>query len=347
VIRTDWLDNLGLDAPTNLDEFVEVMKAFTFNDPDGNGEDDTFGMMMSAVHDGYLDQQIAGAFGLGGGGNSIVINEEGEWVPKTTSDRYKEYLGFLNQLWEAGVVYPDISLDNKQFQAYFTDGTVGYMADTWTWVLRYYRPTGWFAATLDRNPDARVEIMDAFREPELAFYSRGASHWRYMMVTKDVSDAKAARIFEILDTQLTDMELHNTIWDGIEGVHHTMSDDGRRIPSPDWASADVYPLVGGKFMINNSRISQEMLTASFGSVVQDLLAFQATWNRTLTPVDSGFESRVLADIGADLLTIESEYKWNVIIGDKNLANDWDVYIDAWRRAGGDDFVAEYEAYIGQ
>ncbi|UKS28607.1 extracellular solute-binding protein [Paenibacillus sp. HWE-109] len=42
-IRKDWLDKLNLKMPTNYDELVNVMKAFTFNDPDGNGKNDTYG----------------------------------------------------------------------------------------------------------------------------------------------------------------------------------------------------------------------------------------------------------------------------------------------------------------
>lgn len=43
VIRQDWLDNLNLQAPTNMDEFEAVIKAFTEDDPDGNGKKDTYG----------------------------------------------------------------------------------------------------------------------------------------------------------------------------------------------------------------------------------------------------------------------------------------------------------------
>lgn len=43
IIRQDWLDKLGLKAPTNMDEFEAVIKAFTENDPDGNGKADTYG----------------------------------------------------------------------------------------------------------------------------------------------------------------------------------------------------------------------------------------------------------------------------------------------------------------
>ena len=43
-IRTDWLDNLGLKAPTTMDELLEVARAFRYDDPDGNGQDDTWGI---------------------------------------------------------------------------------------------------------------------------------------------------------------------------------------------------------------------------------------------------------------------------------------------------------------
>lgn len=47
IIRQDWLDNLGLQAPTNMDEFEAVIKAFTEDDPDGNGKADTYGFAYS------------------------------------------------------------------------------------------------------------------------------------------------------------------------------------------------------------------------------------------------------------------------------------------------------------
>ena len=43
-IRTDWLDNLGLKAPTTMDELLEVARAFRYDDPDGNDQDDTWGI---------------------------------------------------------------------------------------------------------------------------------------------------------------------------------------------------------------------------------------------------------------------------------------------------------------
>ena len=42
-VRQDWLDALGLEAPTTTEEYLAVMEAFTTQDPDGNGRDDTYG----------------------------------------------------------------------------------------------------------------------------------------------------------------------------------------------------------------------------------------------------------------------------------------------------------------
>ena len=44
-IRQDWLDNLGLEVPRTWDEMAAVAEAFVTQDPDGNGEADTIGIL--------------------------------------------------------------------------------------------------------------------------------------------------------------------------------------------------------------------------------------------------------------------------------------------------------------
>jgi len=43
-IRTEWLENLGLDVPVTLDQLYEVSKAFAYDDPNKNGATDEHGM---------------------------------------------------------------------------------------------------------------------------------------------------------------------------------------------------------------------------------------------------------------------------------------------------------------
>ena len=38
IVRKDWLDELNLPEPATLDDYYNVLKAFTEQDPDGNGK---------------------------------------------------------------------------------------------------------------------------------------------------------------------------------------------------------------------------------------------------------------------------------------------------------------------
>ncbi len=46
-IRRDWLERLELEIPRTYDNYLNVLRAFTFDDPDGNGKDDTYGFTTS------------------------------------------------------------------------------------------------------------------------------------------------------------------------------------------------------------------------------------------------------------------------------------------------------------
>src|SRR5690625_3769266 len=40
IYRKDWADNLDISTPTTTDEFYDMLRAFTEDDPNGSGEDD-------------------------------------------------------------------------------------------------------------------------------------------------------------------------------------------------------------------------------------------------------------------------------------------------------------------
>ena len=46
-IRKDWLDKLGLKVPGTMEELLRVSEAFTKQDPDGNGRNDTYGLAIT------------------------------------------------------------------------------------------------------------------------------------------------------------------------------------------------------------------------------------------------------------------------------------------------------------
>ena len=61
IVRADWLEKLDIDIPETIDRFYEMLKAFKEQDPDGNGQDDTFGYIG---RDTTLFEDVFGAFGI-------------------------------------------------------------------------------------------------------------------------------------------------------------------------------------------------------------------------------------------------------------------------------------------
>lgn len=118
-IRQDWLDNLGLEVPETMDELKEVAHAFTYDDPDGNGQNDTYGLALDGVNIlgnsvGDTDP-IFNAFGcyLGDDGMTYVEGENGEvtWGGANT-EGMKAALSFLQELYADGAIAKDfITMD--------------------------------------------------------------------------------------------------------------------------------------------------------------------------------------------------------------------------------------------
>lgn len=49
--RCDWMEKLGIEAPQTLDDYRAMFEAFATQDPDGNGQDDTYGLTLAGIYD--------------------------------------------------------------------------------------------------------------------------------------------------------------------------------------------------------------------------------------------------------------------------------------------------------
>lgn len=98
-INQEWLDNLGLSAPKNVDELYNVLKAFKTQDPNGNGKPDEI-PMFGAVN---IINYIINAFVYYD--DSRVFNvTDGKLWSAASSDKYREALTFVNKLVEEGLL---------------------------------------------------------------------------------------------------------------------------------------------------------------------------------------------------------------------------------------------------
>lgn len=102
-IRKDWLDKLGMEVPTTVDEFYDAMYAFTYSDPDGNGVDDTCGLCVS-MNSGSTYRGLFDAFGISVRYANFVDGKVVDWF---THPNFIEVIKVYNRMYREGLMEPD------------------------------------------------------------------------------------------------------------------------------------------------------------------------------------------------------------------------------------------------
>lgn len=151
MIRTDWLDKLGLKMPTTIGELTEVLKAFKEKDPGGNGDK---GAPLSI--DGSLATMVnvTGAFGVATSWNEL----DGKLVPTPMHPGFKEYLTYMADLYKQGLLDKEFAVNkDATLKEKFTSGRVGVIPLPW------YDIPG-IADALNKNfPDAKYAYVPALK----------------------------------------------------------------------------------------------------------------------------------------------------------------------------------------
>ena len=132
LIRKDWLDRLGLPVPVTTDDFYNVMKAFTINDPDGDGINNTYGygayIEIRAVEEG-LGCRFAPFFGAFGVEGTYNANKKNPGL-NVRKPEYKQALEYVHKLVEEGLIDPKWPTYSKnQFRAAWKAGKFGMMRE--------------------------------------------------------------------------------------------------------------------------------------------------------------------------------------------------------------------------
>lgn len=114
-INKQWLDNLGLEAPTTWDEFKTVLKAFKENDANGNGDPDDeipFDALQWVCNWSFLQMLSSTGMQLMAAGTSdnlqnLFFAEDGVIKSVFTDLRFKEFILFMRDLHNEGLIHAD------------------------------------------------------------------------------------------------------------------------------------------------------------------------------------------------------------------------------------------------
>lgn len=186
-IRTDWLEKLGLEAPTTMDELIAVAKAFVAADFDGNGVNDTVGIGISKDMWNQLFT-LKGFFNAFDSYPNIWVEDEnGQLVYGATLPGTKTALETLHQMYVDGLIDPEFGIkdDGKVAEA-TTAGKCGILFGA-QWNSIYPLQNN-----KNLEPDGQWQafpIVSATGKPVKAMTDVGTTSWT--VVRKDVAHPEA------------------------------------------------------------------------------------------------------------------------------------------------------------
>jgi len=105
-VRKDWREKLGLPAPKTWSDVETLAKAFTTQDPDGNGKNDTYGFLLpGSTTRGYASWFMS-AFLWQAGGDFIREGQKGTFKASLDEPAAEETLKFMRGMLCEKVVQP-------------------------------------------------------------------------------------------------------------------------------------------------------------------------------------------------------------------------------------------------
>ena len=338
--RQDWLEELGLEVPTNMDELYEVLKAVVAADPDGAG---TTGLSVQSSW--WLTH-----FMLEFTGSVSWTKVDDRYVQYYTLDGYKEFLKYFNKLYEEGLLDPDFILDTEGIsQEKFMAGR--------TFMMNYNIDPAIFTITSDglltAFPDAKIGVMPPLEGPA----GRMVMVNQNDMLGIDLISAECAcpeRVLALLD-YLASEEGQNLVTNGIEGLHYTLGADGEIIRNQEQFDADTANFAGA--WGDGLHFAARILDYRYSYLVpvndpnyellQEASDIRHSCDTALNQYTYQFTSENYVDFNSNVDTVVSEWKTAFLRGEKDVDADWDAYIAALNDAGYSKIEDDLNAWMAE
>jgi putative aldouronate transport system substrate-binding protein len=324
VVRKDWLKKLGLEEPKTLDDLYKVLRAFAYNDPDGNGKQDTYGLANLVSWEYFL--------GVFGGPNKWDV-QNGKLVPDFMTKEYLDTIKFLKKLYDEKILVQDFAVASSIAQR---DDNVN------------KNKAGLYTGSIDDSlrhgdltkivPDAEIDVFTKVEGPKgVRIMPQSGYNGLYMFPKKSVKDE--ARLKELLTfiNKMSDEKMATLIQWGLEGKHYTLK-DSKAMQTPEQEK-----------VFSDHNYDYWQLTASKKNAISGIQSPLATKvfkmmddNEPAALVDpaASLLSETYIKKGTELTKFIDDSRTKYILGQIDDAG-WSKVIEQWRERGGEQIVKEY------
>lgn len=345
VIRQDWLDECGLEAPVTLEEWEDVLVAF--NEKYGA----KFGFALNRFEGGGISSGTGAHAALYAG---YYIDDNGKFQCANAQPEWKEMLTWLNRWYGMGLIDPDFAtVSDADLRTKVLNGEIGVsytaMSQLTNWIAdAEAEGTGaqWvgfgYARTEAGAPTTYIDTT----------YSRVTAN-NYAIITTSCSEEELINALKLLNYGFTEEGI--LYWNfGKEGVSYNLDANG----NPQWTelvSNDASGLSNGISKYSgaaNAPISiqlEDFVKTTKADVAVDAVykwVDNSTAQQYCVPntTKTAEDATSCNDIKATLWTYIAEMALKFITGDESLDN-FDDFVENMNSKGLTELLAiEQEAY---
>jgi len=321
-IRQDWLDNLGLDIPTNLHQFVHVLEQFTHSDPTGTGEQ-TFGFSGQGLEFRSF-HPFWSPWNLHPG--HFVVLEDGRVIHGSTEPEMRYALSYIHNLAVQGAIDPILAVSHPSPGEIFINGGHGAF---YRWVAWLNPGGGDRIAFETHNPGAVITPLEPIQHPQTGFSTdepENPGAWCWWAITTSAQDPE--RIFAMFDDMASPENFIFRMW-GEEGVHYEFDADGVFMPLVSQED-NMAQNIGLGFLSNFVSRKDE---ANITNTRETIDLFQRREVTARAAADKRIYWRAVERPlwfmhGADLETARDEIFFGIMMGQRPV-EDFDVWVDMY------------------
>ncbi len=345
LIRKDWLAALELNMPTNLDELYDVLYAFTYNDPDGNGKDDTYG--ITAAGGGVNIGELINLVYLVGGRDDWYIAEDGSVSHPALDGTYLKVAEFVKKCYDGGVVDPNWytqGWEDRKSQLF--GGAFG---------MCWYPPKALYSEQKQAREDEEAlnwwAVLPLF--DGCAYGATGITGQSVMSVSEECAadEAKMAKVVEIFDTMSPMSEDRHNYDMIVKGIDF----DGQLAMTLEDGTIWKYQDPDCTYIMNSSKNGGYVATACYAQCFKCVNCDNVESGSIEGPDDYFYGWKAMdAELGtyprasaeSKYVTVDqtlfdecdmvwNEFALNYILG---VNNDYDAFVENWKIAGGDEMM---------
>lgn len=316
-VRKDMLDDLGLDIPVTLDDFVDVTRKF-------KEEYDTVGIL--ATENAGLLTPIYGAFGVQPGQWKEV---DGELVYASTLPETKEALEFLADLYDEGLLDKEFTSNATEiFNEKLANDKSGLYFGGWT-SLRSALKTN-----MENNENAEWIPIDYPVGPN-GDSGPAATQFVIGYNAIPVTSDNAVEIIKMLDYIVSDG--FKEIYFGIEGDVWT-EEDGEFVTDFDKHNEQIYRQMYRMI----APFDEELIKIRLDSLGEEFLL-----NDNITKINENVQlddykgppTHAETLYAGQLKQLQEEYFVRIIAGVDPI-DKFDEYVERWYKEGGQEWTDE-------